>query len=89
MPSLEKTLTLNEIECDKCCGTGRVYGNEIHFLIKRWRLSLEIPAKNLALIAKIPYTSYCKFENGRIVFGEARLRKLIEILSDWGSAICR
>lgn len=73
-----------EHPCDKCCGSGVVFDQTAaHKLIKAWRESLNFPAKTLAGIARIPYTSYCKFENGRVTFSEARLRILVGILTGW------
>ena len=85
----EATLRLNQIECDKCSGTGLVYGIDIYLLIRRWRLSRDIPSKTLAVVAKIPYSRYSKFENGRQQFSDVRIRKIIEILSGEWPAILR
>jgi len=77
----KETLRMHELACDKCCGSGRVYDQRTHELIQFWRSSLGMPAKTLAALARIPYTSYCKFENGRLTFSEARLRLLIQMLT--------
>ena len=75
-----ETIALNQTDCDKCCGTGFVFQRSVYELIGRWRSSLGIPAKTLAALAKIPYTSYCKFEKGTVVFSEARVRLLVQML---------
>lgn len=80
-----ETIKLHERPCDKCCGSGVVFDGGIHELIRHWRTSLGFPAKTLSALARIPYTSYCKFEKGRIVFGEARLRILVAILAAWST----
>lgn len=81
----QNTLEMWELDCDKCCGTGKVLIMEdINELISRERQYLGIPSKHIALVAKIPYSSYCKFENGHVRFSSNRVRKIIEILNGWG-----
>lgn len=76
----DETIKLNQTDCDKCCGSGKVYDNGIHELVRHWRQKLGITAKTFAALTNIPYTSYCKFENGRTIFGESRLRNIIQHL---------
>lgn len=81
----KNTLEMWERDCDKCCGTGKVLiVEDINKLISRERQYLGIPSKHIALVAKIPYSSYCKFENGRVRFSSNRVRKIIDILNGWG-----
>ncbi len=75
------TLQMHQKDCDKCCGTGTIHDAGIYELIKRWRQGIGISAKAFATLVGVPYTSYCKFENGRVVFSEARIRILIQMLT--------
>lgn len=75
------TLQMHQKDCDKCCGTGIIHDAGIYELIKRWRQGIGISAKAFATLVGVPYTSYCKFENGRVVFSEARIRILIQMLT--------
>ena len=85
----KNTLEMWELDCDKCCGTGKILIMEnINELISRERQYLGIPSKHIALVAKIPYSSYCKFENGHVRFSSNRVRKIIEILNGWGKVKC-
>lgn len=77
------TTDLWEIDCDKCEGHGKLFTEGIWELIKRERIARGITAKNIALVARIPYTRYCKFENGQTRLSNARIRKIIEILNGW------
>ena len=79
------TIQMHESPCDKCCGSGKVLDDGVYELVKHWRKRLGITAKTLSALARIPYTSYCKFENGSIHFSERRLRRLIGILTEWES----
>lgn len=81
MKVTQETLNYNRLTCDKCLGEGTVFDHGVYELIKRWRTSIGVPAKTLAAFAKIPYTSYCKFENGRVHFSEARLQILVYMLT--------
>ncbi len=80
-PITERTIELHQKDCDKCCGTGKIHDGGIRELIRRWRSSLDITAKTFAGLVKVPYESYCKFENGHVVFSEARIRILIQMLT--------
>jgi len=78
----KEMLEMNQVECDKCCGTGLVYGPDVSVLIRRERYQLGEPRKLIAALAKIPYESYCKFETGTLKFSEGRVRKIIEIIKE-------
>lgn len=81
----KNTLEMWALDCDKCNGTGHILRMDgINELISRERQYLGIPSKTIALIAKIPYTRYCKFENGNTRFSNDRVNKIIEILNGWG-----
>lgn len=79
-----ETLNYNRRPCDTCCGAGTVFDREVYQLIKRWRSGIGVPAKTLAAFAKIPYTSYCKFEKGTVFFSESRLWILVHMLTALG-----
>lgn len=78
------TLDLWKIDCDKCEGHGKLFTEGIWELIKREREARGIKAKQVALVARIPYTRYCKFENGYTRLSNIRINKLIEIITGWG-----
>jgi predicted transcriptional regulator len=76
----QETIEMNQTECSQCCGSGRVFQPDVDLMMKHWREKLGVTRKMVAALAKIPYTTYCKFENGSVTFGEARLRKLVELM---------
>lgn len=76
------TLEQNRRTCDHCHGAGTVFDREVYHLIRRWRTSIGVPAKTLSAFAKIPYTSYCKFEKGTVFFSESRLQLLVYMLTE-------
>lgn len=82
MKVTQETLDYNRKPCETCCGEGKVFDREVYQLIKRWRTSIGVPAKTLSAFAQIPYTSYCKFENGRVFFSEPRLQILVYLLTE-------
>lgn len=80
---MENSLTTHEIECDKCGGTGKNYQQTIRDLLKRWRKSLGITQREIATVCRISFSEYCKFENGKLDFGQKRIRKIIQTLENW------
>lgn len=82
MKVTSETLNYNRRPCDKCSGEGTVFDHGVFELIKRWRTSIGVPAKMLAAFAKVPYTSYCKFEKGSVHFSEARLQIIVYLLTE-------
>lgn len=77
---MDNQVATHQIDCDKCCGSGKIFQCDVHSLIRQWRTALGMPRKTLAAFAKIPYTSYCKFEKGRLIFSEGRVRLLVSML---------
>lgn len=75
------TIEMHERDCDKCCGSGKVLDAGVYELIRRWRKQMHLSGRTLAALSNIPYTRYCKFENGRTAFSEARLRIILQILA--------
>lgn len=79
----KETLKFHEIECDKCAGTGRNYQPSVSELLKRWRQSLGVTQKQIAIVCRFSIPEYSKFENGHLALGQGRIRKIIEVLEGW------
>ena len=78
--TIDKFIKYHEYDCEKCCGSGKTLDDGVCQLITQWRKTVGITAKDLAADLNIPYTSYCKFEKGKIFFSEACKRIIVEYL---------